>query len=599
MDNNLSNKDIPKKPLLDLLRACWESTIEERFKFFSFIILFIISNIFELLMPWAIGYTLGIFVKNGFTHEAYQESLYGIGLFVTLRFGNTITHHLARYFQNTVAYTSKMHMLNKVFSAFLSFPLNWHLKSHSGENLSKLHRSSGAVDSMIGTYSWQVVEGVVKILFASTAIIALDKWVALNVFGMGMITIFVMIYFNSKLSNAIRMNNSFANKINRICVDYLFHVVTVKTLSLEDVASKYLLNQNDEGLQNSKKISKFSELKWGTTSSGYGFVIGTSLLIYFYSHKGLNEAFDIAKVYVLLNYLDKIFQAIGSFTAYYGGIIEASIAYEDASTIFKQRDNLPTNYTPIKVNSEWKELKFKNINFNYESADFTGLTDFTVNIKKGEKIALVGPSGGGKSTFLKITAGLLIPESYEISTDTQDNLNIFDIGKISLLVPQEPEIFSESLLYNITMGDKVSDTEIQLYIDICKLQPIIDKLPNGIYTNLAENGLNMSVGEKQRAAMTRGLLRAAKKDIILLDEPTSSLDPKTEKEIFYSILSYFSGRTIMTACHRLNLVPLFDKVIYIAKGEVLEVGTFHELINKKGFFFKAWDDYERKVGKNV
>jgi ATP-binding cassette, subfamily B, bacterial len=584
--------------LLELIKACWSSSSGERFKFYLFITLFVVSNIFELLVPWAIGYTLEVFVKNGFTEAAYRQSLWGIGIFVLLRFGNTITHHFARYFQNTVAYSSRMHTLNSLFKSFLQFPLNWHLKSHSGENLSKLHRSSGAVEQMIGTYSWQVVEGFVKVSFATTAIFALDFWVAINVLSMGVVTILLMIYFNSRLATAIRENNSFANKINRICVDYLFHTVTVKTLGLEKAAGNYLQNQFDEGLAKSKRISKFSELKWGTTATGYGLVMGSSLLIYFYGHRGITETFDLAKVYVLLNYLDKIFQAIGSFTAYYGGIIEASIAYEDAHNVYTEIEKLKPQVVPTKINKNWNALHFKNVHFQYDTGDSPGLRDLTITIRAKDKIALVGPSGGGKSTFLKIFAGLLIPERYEIETDTQRHLSIYDVGQISLLVPQEPEIFSESLYYNLTMGeDVVSAEDIQLYIEICKLKPVIEKLPQGLYTDLAQNGLNMSVGEKQRAAMTRGLLRASRRDVILLDEPTSSLDPKTEKEIFFSLLSHFADRTILTACHRLNLVPLFDTIVYISGGRVQEVGSFHDLISKKGLFFKAWDDYERKVAK--
>jgi ATP-binding cassette, subfamily B, bacterial len=99
--------------------------------------------------------------------------------------------------------------------------------------------------------------------------------------------------------------------------------------------------------------------------------------------------------------------------------------------------------------------------------------------------------------------------------------------------------------------------------------------------------------------MTRGLLRAEGKDILLLDEPTSSLDPRTEKEVFYNVLGHYKESTIITACHRLNLVPLFDKVIYIRAGKVEEVGGFQELIERGGAFAKAWEDYERRIAKEV
>ena len=100
--------------------------------------------------------------------------------------------------------------------------------------------------------------------------------------------------------------------------------------------------------------------------------------------------------------------------------------------------------------------------------------------------------------------------------------------------------------------------------------------------------------EKQRVALARCLLRAYTRDILLLDEPTSSLDPKTEKEIFIGILEHFSHLTVLSACHRLNLVPLFDRIIYVRDGAIEEQGTFEQLLAKKGAFWVAWEDYQKK-----
>lgn len=583
------------KPISILLKACWEATVGERPRFFAFIILFITAYTLDLLIPWAIGYTLKVFVENGVTEEAYRQGLWGIGAFMVLRLSSTIFHHIARYIQNTVAYSARMHTLNRVFSGLLAFPLNWHVETHSGDNLSKLHRSAGAIDSCIGTYVWQVIEGLVKVVFASIAILALDYWVAINVLFMGAITTLVMIFFNKKLTERWRNNNSFANKISRICIDYLFNIVTVKTLSLEGAAERYLASQRDEGLGLSQRISKYSELKWGSTALGYGLVIGSSLYIYFSNHRGMQGSFDVARVYVLINYLDRIFQAIGSFTAYYGGIIESATAYEDGDKILRRAATLPATTHGSNIKSDWNKIIVKNLGFSYLPGERSGLKDMQFEINRRDKIALVGPSGGGKSTLLKIIGGMLLPEQVKISTDTQENLSIQDISHISLLIPQEPEVFSETFLYNLTMGESFSEEEINFLVSLGKVDGILAKLPRGMQTDLAEKGLNLSVGEKQRVAMIRGLLRVSKKELLLLDEPTSSLDPKTEKDIFFSLLNHFSDRVIITACHRLNLVPLFDKVIFVRDGYIEEVGSFQELLKNGGAFSKAWEDYIKKM----
>ena len=590
-NNNIS----VKKTSAALIKGAWDATVDERPRLYLFCFLFAVAYSLDLLVPWTIGYTLGAFVNGGLTTEALQKALFWIGAMTLLRLAYTFCHHYARYVQNRVAYSSKMHTLMQIFDCFMHFPLRWHVEHHSGENLSKLHRSAGAVDSMIGTYIWQIIEGSIKVVFAAIAIFALDFWVAFNVLVLSLLTIFLMIFFNKRLTRHIRRNNIFWNKINRICVDYMTNVVTVKTLAVEESAKRHLRTQRSQGMRLSQQISRLMEMKWGATTLGFAVVISTSLIIYFYGHQVTNTAIDVAQVYVLLDYLGRIFQAIGSFTGYYSGIIEAATAYEDATEIITRAATVPERSPESLVKPGWDVVTVKKLNFSYVSGDKIGLNNVEVSFQRGEKIALVGPSGSGKSTLLKVFGGLITPDSYSLSTDSEQNIALEEFVPNCLLIPQEPEIFSESVIYNLTMGEKLPNEQISFFVSLCKLDLVLDKLPHGWYSNLAEKGLNLSVGEKQRVALARGLLRAGQKDIILLDEPTSSLDPKTEKEIFLGVLYHFTNRTVIASCHRLNLIPLFDRIIFMAQSSVVETGSFAELIEKRSHFYRAWDDYERNI----
>ncbi|HMO18246.1 MAG TPA: ABC transporter ATP-binding protein [Oligoflexia bacterium] len=584
-----------KKSFTPLVRGSWQAIAEERGRFYLFIFLFIIAYSLDLLVPWAVGYTLGVFVTLGATEEAFYKGLFGIGLFALFRIGNTVFHHLARWVQNRVAYVGRINIMSKVFDTLVDFPLSWHVKHHSGENLSRLHRSAGAIESMVGTFVWQIIEGLVKVIFAGVAIFALDYWVAVSVITMSVATILAMILFNKRLTVRIRRNNMFNDKLSRICVDSLSNVVTLKTLHLEAPAKLRLRSQKEEGRILSQAIAAFMELKWGTTGIGYAVVISASLVIYFANHGRSGGAMDIAQVYVLLNYLDRIFQAIGSFTGYYSGIIEAATAYEDAASIFEEAERTMPKSSPVPLLPEWKVLRIRNLNFSYIEGEQVGLNNVSLDLGRGEKIALVGPSGSGKSTLLKAFGRLIIPDTGEIETDTQDGLSFYDLAPSCLLLPQEPEVFSETFEYNLTMGENFSDKEVSFFVSLCKLDTLVAKLSKGLQTSLAEKGLNLSVGERQRLALARGLIRAKGREIVLLDEPTSSLDPKTEKEIFLGIMYHFSDRMIVSSCHRLNLIPLFDRIVVMANSQVLEVGTFEELLSRKRYFFKMWEDYEKNL----
>ncbi len=584
-------------PVWSYVRGAWQATASQRVRAIICLVLLVLAPAIDLLIPWALGYTIDAFIKHGVTATGMWMAGWGLLAFVGLRFAFAIFNHVGRYLQITTAYNAKMHTLEKIFAAIFKFPLYWHTKTHSGENLSKLNRAAGAVDNAVGTYIWLVLEGAVKAVMATVIIIVmLDFWVALNVFLMCLLTLGSIVAFNKRLTARYRQNNIFSNKINRICIDYLFNVVTIKTLGLEQAAARYLDVQREEGYNYSRKIAKYNELKWGSTNVGYTLMMSTSLMIYFWKLSQSGAPFEVQPVWVMISYLDKIFQAVTAFTGYYSGIIESAIAFEDGSKILKESAGVPTvSTTPLQPG--WQTLYFNKLQFSYLAGEVRGLQDISFSISPNEKIALVGPSGGGKSTLLKVIGGMLLAESGSASIETGQEFSLAAISQSTLMIPQEPEIFSETFRYNITMGENFSDEKIRQYIQLARLEGVIEKLPDGQATDMAEKGLNMSVGEKQRLALVRGLLRAQSRQIILLDEPTSSLDPKTEKEIFLSLLEHFSDRVIMTACHRLNIVPLFDRVIFVRDGMVLESGSFSELLRKGGAFAEAWEDYEKKVPK--
>jgi ATP-binding cassette subfamily B protein len=580
--------------VISLAKASWESTAGSRLRLACFVLLYVLAYSIDLLVPWAIGWILGVFVKEGVTEHAIQESMRWIVLYVGLKMAYAAAHHFGRYYQGTTAYGARFKKLEEVFTALVSFPLKWHVGHHTGENLSKLHRSVGAIESVVSNYIWQIIDGFMKFFAASLLLFVLDVEVAIAVLVMGFVTVMVMILFNARLTRNIRRNNRFYDRLNRTCVDYLSNIITVKTLHLEQPALTYLTSQRDEGFRLSRKIWKYQELKWGTIAVGYSLVMGTSLYLYFGNQRALGTAFDVAQVYVLLNYLDRIFAAIGSFTGYYGGIIEAATAYDDASSVLNDSQLIAPPSLSGNWNSQWQNLHLSNVSFTYGST-VSNLKNLSISLRRGEKIALVGPSGGGKSTLLKVLAGMLAPQEGTATTDGGTQVTFDDIARVSILVPQEPEIFSETVRYNIKFDQNFSKEQMQKAVEICRIDHLLEKLPGGWDSYLEEAGLNISVGERQRLALARGILRVPGNDILLLDEPTSSLDPLTEKQIFAGILHEFRDLCVITACHRLALVPLFDTIVYVKDGRIEEVGSFPELRTAGRGFAAAWADYERTV----
>lgn len=552
-----------------MLRASWEALGDRRPRAYLFLALFVVANTTELLVPWTIGYTVGVFVEHGFGPRAYEGARVGIGCYLALRCANILLHHLGRYVQSGVAFLARMHTLDRVFRALLGHGLHWHAERHTGENLAKLNRSAQAVGNVVGQYSWQVVEGAIKVALASVALAALDPYVAANVVAMSVATVAAMMYFNRRMVENVRLGNRFENKLGRVCVDYLANIVTVKTLGLEGVAAANLAQQRDEGLATVRRVSRFSELKWAAVSLGYALVMASSLLLYFDGAGALGTALDVAQVYVLISYLDKVFQAIGSFAAYYGNILEAGTAFEDATELLESAPKAaaPTSGRP---GAAWREARLSDLAFAYPAGDGRGLRCASLVLRRGEKIALVGMSGGGKSTLLKLLSGMIRPQACDVALDGRATA-LDDLAGLTLLIPQEPQIFADTLRDNLTLGDPLPAGALERVAALARLGPIVAKLPGGWDTHLAQSGLNLSGGERQRIALARGLLRAGARDILLLDEPTSALDPPTEREVLAAIFAALPDTTILASCHRWGLLPLFDRVLYVEDGEVHEL----------------------------
>jgi ABC-type multidrug transport system fused ATPase/permease subunit len=222
------------------------------------------------------------------------------------------------------------------------------------------------------------------------------------------------------------------------------------------------------------------------------------------------------------------------------------------------------------------------------------LQDINFSLKKRQKIALVGESGSGKSTILSLIRGLYKIEKGEIYCDNiilEGGIN--NIKEQVTLIPQEPEIFNNTFRYNITMNLPATDAEINKVIEISQLSSVIDKLPNGLDTNVKEKGVSLSGGEKQRLALARGLLAAKKSEIVLMDEPTSSVDSLNEMRIHEQVFDEFKNKTIVSSIHRLHLLDKFDNIYLFSEGKIVGQGTFEEL-KSNPVFSRMWRRYNRE-----
>lgn len=258
-----------------------------------------------------------------------------------------------------------------------------------------------------------------------------------------------------------------------------------------------------------------------------------------------------------------------------------------AESLFAMIDEEPEKDPGEKTLEDYRgAVRFENVSFAYPNTDKTAVKNFSLDVKPGEMIALVGSSGSGKSTLINLIPRFWAATSGEIYFDDvpQSELTLASLRQQIGLVSQEVTIFDDTIAGNIAYGcrDKVTREDIERAAEAAALTDFIATLPQGLDTPVGANGSMLSGGQRQRISIARAFLKNA--PILLLDEATSALDTESERHIQKSLDSLLKGRTAFVVAHRLSTIVNADRIVVMREGEIVEIGTHEELLEKKGVY---------------
>lgn len=241
-------------------------------------------------------------------------------------------------------------------------------------------------------------------------------------------------------------------------------------------------------------------------------------------------------------------------------------------------------------------VAFKDVSFTYQGSNIPALSHVSFQVESGQTIALVGPSGGGKTT-----AASLIPRFWDVDEGIVEvgHVNVKNIDQHVLMnqvafVFQNTQLFKTSILNNVKIANpQASDEDVIKALQAARCQDIIEKLPDGVHTQIGKEGTYLSGGEQQRIALARAILKNA--PIIVLDEATAFADPENEVLIQKALSVLCQDKTVIMIAHRLSTVVNADKIIVLKDGKIIEEGRHKELLNKEGLYHKMWNDYNQSV----
>ncbi len=589
---------IKDNPVIYLTSKLWEYSKGNRKNVVLYTIMFIIANMFNLISPLVIAKVLNTIQENGLDSTNLYSIMLYLSVFIFMELGFWIFHGPAMIIQAKNSFLVRANYKKYILDGTMSLPAQWHTDHHSGDTIDKIEKGTGAL-YRYSSESYEVIQTLVLFLGSYIALMYFNIHASYIVLLMMVITLGIILRFDSHLVKKYRELYWAENRISAKIFDVISNITTVIILRTERLVSKAIFRKMMQPFRLHIKTTKQSETKWFFVSICTATMMVLVLTSYVYFNFMSGTAIMIGSIFALYSYVGRIKGLFFRFAYKYSAIVREKTAVQNAEEI-SDKFSRKKKIRPVKLGKEWKELKIDSLRFSYhtkEGADLH-LDNVSLTIKNAEKIALIGESGSGKTTLLKIIRELYTPKHIKLYLDGNLLNNGFkDINKNIALIPQDPEIFSTTIKNNITMGIDHKLSYTKKYTDMARFTDVAGRLPKKLNSNIVEKGVNLSGGQKQRLALARGLMACEDKSIILLDEPTSSVDFRNETAIYDSIFREFKDKTIISSIHKLYLLPMFDTIYFFRNGKIIAQGSFNKLLRTSEEFKDMWEKQSKTKRK--
>ena len=514
-------------------------------------------------------------------------------LVLSMFFLKNLFRYLALYFltpiRNGIIHDLRMDLSKKLLSLDISFISS----KRKGDLTSRMTSDLVEIEwSVMGTLEMFFKDPISIIIFLSTLIFISPS-----------LTIFVVVlfplagvligYIGKSLKSSSKKGQNQLAQIMSIIDENIFGLRIIKAFNAENY-----INSKFEKNSEKYRATMTNILRKKDLSSPMSELLSTVVMVivmWFGGQLVLSEQ-SILSPQEFIGYIlifSQIIPPVKSLTTSYYYIQKGSAAAERVYEILETENKIKNTNNPKEISKLEKSISFNIKSFKYENLNV--LSNLNFNIKKGEKVALVGQSGGGKSTIADLLARFYEVEDGEINIDNINikDLHIYNLRKLISIVSQESILFNDSIYNNIKLGNlSASKEEIIQAAKAANAEEFILKCENGYDTNIGNAGEKLSGGQKQRISIARAILKNP--DILILDEATSSLDSESEKLIEDALSNLMKSRTSLVIAHRLSTIENADKILVINNGEIIEKGTHLELLQNSGAYKKLYDIQYKK-----
>ena len=473
-----------------------------------------------------------------------------------------------------------------MFQHLHNLSLQFHLNRQTGALAKYIDRGTKGIDFLLRYVLFNIAPTFFEVFLVSGILFYLyGPWYAV----VTLVTIGLYSFLTFKITewrNVFRKRmNQADNDVSTKMIDSLLNFETVKYFNNENFEA----NRLDQSLEEYELAANQSRHSLSLLNIAQTFIImvGITIMLVMSVYGIKSGEIDIGGFVVINAYMLQLYQPLNWLGSVYREIRQALTDMENMFSLLEVAPTTNNDLNDIPQSND-AEIRFENISFDYDIRR-TIIKNITFTVPNGKKVAIVGPTGAGKSTISRLLFKFYDPKEGNIFIN---NTNVNKISQNSLrkiigVVPQDTVLFNDTIYYNIAYGNTgATKEEVISAAQNADIHDFITILPDGYETIVGERGLKLSGGEKQRVAIARTILKNPK--IFFFDEATSALDTSTEKEIQKNLENVSKGKTTLIIAHRLSTAANADNIIVLDQGAIIEQGTHESLLLEKGKYFEMW-----------
>ncbi|WP_414541756.1 ABC transporter ATP-binding protein [Nostoc sp. CCY0012] len=469
---------------------------------------------------------------------------------------------------------------NYLYCHLQDLSLGYHTKARSGDLIVRVSSDASRLQEIMITAALPLIVSILTLF----GMIGVMFWMNPSLTLLSLFTLPLFWLITQRLSKRIRASSLKQRKqegmVAATAAESIAAIKLVKALSLQDAFARVFAQQNQRSLKESVKTQRLAAHLERTVDAVIA--LGTAIVLWYGSWLALRDALTPGDVLVFLTYLKNAFKPVQNFAKYTGRLAKAAASGERILDVLNQQPDVRDLPDAIPAPIFRGEVRFENVHFTYESGQVL-LQDINLNIQPGQQVAIVGTSGGGKSTLVSLLLRLYDPSQGRVIIDGRDirEYTLASLRPQISVVLQDSILFAATIRENIAYGIAgVSDAEIVAAARLANADDFIQALPQGYDTVVGERGATLSGGQRQRIAIARAAIRQA--PILILDEPTTGLDKGNEKAVIDALQQLSENCTTFLITHDLDFATRADIIVYLEHGRVVEQGSHVELMQENG-----------------